>query len=173
MRLNTDASDNLTFSNQLRRTVTADLTFTGRPAAVFPLLCPVREYDWIPGWTCEMIYSDSGYAELGCVFRTRSWYAGPGGVPAIETWAVSRYEPNRSIGFVRMIDGIWVSTLDLRLAPSGEGTRCLATRMFTALTPAGAERLADLDEDVERSRLEGIAAGVSHYLTTGRMRSLD
>ncbi|MGI9537489.1 MAG: hypothetical protein ACR2PB_10480, partial [Desulfocapsaceae bacterium] len=40
------------------------------PEKVFPLLCPVREYEWIPQWQCEMIYSRSGVAELGCVFST-------------------------------------------------------------------------------------------------------
>ena len=27
------------------------------PDKVFPLLCPVREYDWIKGWECRMIHS--------------------------------------------------------------------------------------------------------------------
>jgi hypothetical protein len=40
------------------------------PERVFPLLCPVREADWIPGWRYKLIYSESGVAELGCVFTT-------------------------------------------------------------------------------------------------------
>ena len=39
------------------------------PSAVFPLLCPVRETDWVPGWQYRMIYSLSGM-EAGCVFAT-------------------------------------------------------------------------------------------------------
>lgn len=43
------------------------------PARVFPLLCPVREADWLEGWgeIVEMVHSDSGLAEDGCVFLTR------------------------------------------------------------------------------------------------------
>ena len=26
------------------------------PADVFPLLCPVREYEWIEPWSCDMVY---------------------------------------------------------------------------------------------------------------------
>ncbi len=37
---------------------------------VSPLLCPVREYEWIEPWQCEMLHSDSGFAEKNCVFRT-------------------------------------------------------------------------------------------------------
>ena len=40
------------------------------PEKIFPLLCPTCEYDWIDTWKCRMIYSDSGHAELDCVFKT-------------------------------------------------------------------------------------------------------
>ena len=40
------------------------------PEKVFPLLCPVREADWVPGWQYRLIYSESGVAEDGCVFST-------------------------------------------------------------------------------------------------------
>ena len=26
------------------------------PAGVFPLLCPVREYEWIEPWSCDMVF---------------------------------------------------------------------------------------------------------------------
>ena len=40
------------------------------PEQVFPLLCPVREADWVPGWTTGMVLSESGTAEQGCIFTT-------------------------------------------------------------------------------------------------------
>jgi hypothetical protein len=57
------------------------------PESVFPLLCPVREVDWVPGWQYRLIYSESGLAEDGCVFSTPN-EAGP------ETlWMVTHYDP--------------------------------------------------------------------------------
>ena len=43
------------------------------PERVFPLLCPVREAEWLEGWAdeLEIIHCGTGYAEDGCVFRTR------------------------------------------------------------------------------------------------------
>jgi hypothetical protein len=35
---------------------------------VFPLACPYEEYKWIDGWDCDIIYSDSGKIEDGCIF---------------------------------------------------------------------------------------------------------
>ena len=34
---------------------------------IFPLLGPIREYDWIPGWEADMIWSESGFAEEGAI----------------------------------------------------------------------------------------------------------
>ena len=30
------------------------------PEKIFPLLCPVREKEWIPGWHAETVYLASG-----------------------------------------------------------------------------------------------------------------
>ena len=49
----------------------AEMALAAAPARVFPLLCPVREAEWLPGWHAEVLHSASGLAELGCVFRTR------------------------------------------------------------------------------------------------------
>ena len=69
------------------------MTVEADAQTVFPLLCPVREYDWIEEWRCSMVYSESGVAEVGCVFLTEL----PG--RGVETWIVSRYEPSRAIEF--------------------------------------------------------------------------
>ena len=40
-----------------------EFTVPATPERVFPLLCPVLEYRWIPTWQCELLHSDSGVAE--------------------------------------------------------------------------------------------------------------
>lgn len=42
------------------------------PERVFPLLCPVREADWIEGWDPVLVLSETGLAEPDCVFVTGS-----------------------------------------------------------------------------------------------------
>jgi len=41
---------------------------------VFRLACPVKEDDWLPGWRDkrEIVYSESGVAELGCVLPDKT-----------------------------------------------------------------------------------------------------
>lgn len=40
------------------------------PDAVFPLLCPVEEEKWVPGWKPAFVISSSGVAERDCIFQT-------------------------------------------------------------------------------------------------------
>ena len=76
---------------------TAKQLIRGTPDQVFPLLCPVREYDWIDGWDCKVLYTESGFAEDNCIFVTSFPNEGPP-----ETWLVIRYEPNQLIEFIRV-----------------------------------------------------------------------
>ncbi len=39
------------------RVVKSDtMNLCAAPADLFPLLCPVREYEWIEPWSCDMAY---------------------------------------------------------------------------------------------------------------------
>ena len=80
----------------VRRVQRGEQRYEATPETVFPLLCPVREYDWLEMWDCTMVWSASGVAEQDCVFTTAFPDAGR------EVWVVSRYEPGRAIEFVRI-----------------------------------------------------------------------
>ena len=85
------------------------------PERVFPLLCPVREADWIEGWDPVFVASASGLAERDCVFVTAS-----GGQEAI--WTITRHEPER--GFVEMVKvtpGVTVCRLTIEVRPAPDG----------------------------------------------------
>ncbi len=138
---------------------------TDAPAKeVFPLLCPVRENDWVVGWEAAttMIHSRSGVAELGAVFRTRF-----GDGPA-ETWVVTRYEPNEAIDFARF-GGDVVTRLQIRLREVDGLTHSTWTTSQVGTSESGNQRVRDAsarDHTAMRARLEG---ELGHYLATGRM----
>ncbi|MFW9820270.1 MAG: hypothetical protein ACFFE5_11730, partial [Candidatus Thorarchaeota archaeon] len=76
-------------------------TFETTPDKIFPLLCPAREADWIPGWDPDLIYTNSGYAEDKCVFRTKnSSSAGEG------LWVFTGFKLNEYIEFVKFTKDI-------------------------------------------------------------------
>ena len=136
---------------------------SGRPEGVFPLLCPVRELDWIETWAARVVYSASGVAEKGCVFTTDE----PHGAHSV--WTVSRYEPPAVIEFVIVTPGLLVTTLEVTLQAEGDGTLARWRRTFTVLTPAG-ERAADLlAGPAYGARMERLERQLDHYLRTGEM----
>src|SRR5262245_10938344 len=92
----------------VHRTVHRILHAGAEPADVFPLLCPVREREWIDGWDADVLHAESGHAELGCVFVARL----AGGHEA--TYVVTRYEPPRAIAFA-IFHGAFVETLLIEL----------------------------------------------------------
>ena len=107
----------MTAFNPIRVTRSYTMTADAPPAEVFPLLCPVREYEWIEPWSCDMVFSESGLAESNAVFRTR--FPAQGGE---ETWIVCRYEKDRAIAFIRLVPGFKVNRLDIDLTAASDRT---------------------------------------------------
>ena len=141
----------------------ADFTVPAVPDRVFPLLCPVLEYKWIPTWRCELLHSYSGVAEEDCVFRTDFPGAGP------MTWVVTCYQPAKRIEFCCFVAEYFVMRLKLTLVPESEGTRLTWSRRWLSLGAQGDAWLAKqnteaLDRMVELRRTE-----LAHFLATGDM----
>lgn len=150
------------FTNAIRKVTEGTAVCTGTPGEIFPLLCPVREYDWIDNWSCDMVYSLSGIAELGCVFRHDGGWG-------VETWTVTGYEPDTAISFVRVLDGMWVVTLELTLTPASPATTELRGKAtVTALGPKGAELLRTRPVEEVSLSFEGLFTTLDHYLRTGK-----
>jgi hypothetical protein len=104
---------------------TARFMVPAEPAEVFPLLCPVLEYDWIPDWRCEMIYSKSGAAELGAMFKTRILPFGR------EHWTCVRYEPPKRIEYLFTHGSSIAVQLELELAEESGKTALDWTMRYT------------------------------------------
>jgi hypothetical protein len=123
----------------VRARFSAPFDVAAPPAAIFPLLCPVREREWIDGWTGQAVFAEAGVAEPDGVFL-----AGPSSDPPA-LYVVSRFEQDRRIEYVA-VAGPWVQRLALRLTPSGAGTRLELERVFTGLSEAGNALVRELTE---------------------------
>ncbi len=153
--------------NGTRRRRSTVMHLEADPTAVFPLLCPVREYEWIDSWTCEMVYTDCGRAEADCVFKTAFPADGPEDV-----WVVSRYEPPRLIEFIRT-NPLRVMRYTITLEPAGTGARAVWTQVITGLSPEGDRFVAALDDTAFARRMAELERMLNHYLATGRMPAAD
>lgn len=134
------------------------------PEKVFPLLCPVREAEWVPGWQYRLIYSQSGVAEAGCVFAT------PNEDGSETTWIVTEYDPGAfRIGFVWISPGLVVAQIRIRLERnSGGNTTAHIWYTYTGLSAAGNREADRYDESWFRHKMQSWESAINHYLRTGK-----
>jgi hypothetical protein len=148
-------------SNAKRIVSEGTMHLSAPPERVFPLLCPVREHEWIDTWAARIVYTGSGVAEEGCVFTT----AEPGGSETV--WTVSRYEPAAGrIEFVMVTPGVVATRLAVTVSADGDGSTALWRRTFTALSEAGERAMTALAAHAP-VRLRRLEAQLDHYLRTG------
>jgi hypothetical protein len=147
------------------------------PERVFPLLCPVREAAWIPDWRYRLIYSDSGIAELGCIFTTSSKTAsvpesskGQNSPAAETTWICVDYDPAAfRIAYVWIDPGRVATELRIQLEAANDGTTRSHIRFrYTGLSPQGNREVESYDRRWFERKMHGWESAINHYLTTGR-----
>ena len=128
---------------------------------VFPLLCPVREKDWIDGWIYHMIHSESGLIEKDCVFTT------PHHGESDTVWYVTQHDPDDYlIEFVRVTPGDTAVRINIQLEPiSNAQTRAIITYRYTALNGLAA---AGFDEAF-RKTMEVWEKSINYYLKTSEI----
>jgi hypothetical protein len=118
------------------------------PEEVFPLLCPEREKDWLPGWDYRMIHSSSGVAERGAVFETPH-------ALGITRWIVSEHQPPKRVAFARwQPDGIMVH-IEITLGRHADGTTAVCIEY--TWTPTDEHSRAILAASSERDWLDDMA----------------
>ncbi len=133
------------------------------PEKVFPLLCPTREYEWLEPWKCRIVHSESGFAELDCVFVTD--FPGEGE----DVWSVSVYHPSEEIQFVRF-NGLRVIRYSITLAGNGDGTTTAEWKqVLTGLGEAGNRLVERVTDAAYREKIAVLERRLNHYLTTGTM----
>src|SRR5208282_4130596 len=136
------------------------------PGKVFPLLCPVREADWVPGWQYRLIYSESGVAECGCVFIT------PNEDRTETIWVVTDYDPaSFRIGFAWVNPGLVAAQITICLSNSSGvlgHTSALIQYTYTGLSAEGNREVERYDQKWFRHKMQSWEAAINHYLQTGK-----
>lgn len=163
-RSKTKAKNYLAQARRRRLTREVSGSFDAPRAEIFSLLCPTREYDWIPTWECELVFTETGYAESGCVFTTKDEEDG------LATWVCTRYEPNEEVEYVRFSADL-VLRLRIRVDVGADGKTVNTWQsQLTALSDRGdayLDRLADKPaEEAPHARALKL---IEHYVTTGGM----
>lgn len=130
------------------------------PAVVFPLLCPVREADWIEGWDPLLVVSASGAAEPDCVFTTRA-------EPHAAVWYVTRHEPFEFVEMIKITPEVTACRLTIRLRAAPGGCEADVTYSHTSLGPAGDTFVEGFTAQHYRGFMQDWESRLNHYLRHG------
>jgi hypothetical protein len=143
---------------------TAAFSLAASPQKVFPLLCPKRELEWVPGWEYEMVYSKSGYIEAGCIFRSSKLYGSE------MIWTNVEYDSeNFRVGFLNVVPGVMVLHYRIRLKKTAvENCEVTTEQIFTGLTEEGNRLITRIAESSVNSAAM-IAEPLDYYLKAGKL----
>lgn len=134
------------------------------PDKIFPLLCPAREADWIPGWDADLIYTSSGYAEDKCIFRTNKSSSGGEGL-----WIFTGFKLNEYVEYVKFKKDTLLHS-KINLTPNDDGTTTATWKTIsTALSEDGNKEI----ENASAKNHNAIIHVMDYYLKNGKMISKD
>ena len=130
------------------------------PGEVFPLLCPVREAEWVNDWRPRLVLSDSGVAEPGCVFITP-------GIPEDALWLMTIHDPEAlRLEIIKIIPGVVVGKISIALSPEGDnGCISKITYAYTALSEHGGRALEEFTETHFRGFMETWEKELNYFLS--------
>ena len=139
-------------------------TINAEPATVHSLICPVREAEWLDGWDYDLIFSNSGLAEPGCVFTTSS----AGEKDTI--WLITRRDDQHcETEFARITPESRAAHLTISIQDGGKHTsRVHITYTITALTEAGNTFIENFTRENFENDMKFWEATMNHYLETGK-----
>ena len=131
------------------------------PAKVFPLLCPVREAEWIDGWDPVAVFSRSGVAEPDCVFLTEA-------SPHDAVWIITKHDPGSGqVEMIKVIPTVTVCKVAIQVEPAEGGSVATITYTHTSLGPDGNEFILSFTEDYYQQFMRDWEARINHFLVHG------
>ena len=112
---------------------------------VFPLVCPVREYEWIREWKCKLIHCPNGKNEKDVVFKEKM--SSPflmGGIGGKTTWTTLLHDTiNHRLHF-NWDNKISNSLYKVEMVPIGKNsTKCVLDLTFNIVNKKGMKTIND------------------------------
>lgn len=131
----------------------------GKPGAIFPMLCPVREAEWAEGWDPLSIFTKSGFAEKDCVFTTGE--QGPDSI-----WTITSFDSNNHcLEILKVTPGMTVGRIKIKLSENAAGETDAEVRyMYTAISSEGEDFVRDYSEEFFKSFMRYTESALNDFL---------
>ena len=130
------------------------------PEKVFPLLCPIREIEWLPDWNAQVIYSKSGVSEENAVFTTRKEDGN------LIPWIVTKYLPNDEIEFIYVDPDIKTAKINIKLSLGSDlqSTMVSIEYTHTGLSQQGNMEIENISKEKFNENMKFWEKSINYYL---------
>ena len=150
---------NVVKPHRVTRSYTQNLI--AKPDQVFPLLCPVRESEWVNGWHPRLVVTQSGLAELDCVFVTAAG-------PQEAIWMITQHDPvAHHLEIIKLIPGIVVGKIVIQLTDTPGGSTAEISYSFIALGPDGNRVVSEFTQKHFDEFMLTWETELNHFISTG------
>jgi len=136
---------------------------SAEPGKVFPLLCPVREYEWIPTWKCDMILSKSGLNEKGSIFKTENSYGAKTMI-----WTTQEFDPSTyTVRFTNFASSGFIVNLKINLFETEKPKACKAVWRyeFIPVSEEGDKAVAEISKKEVEKGIKKLGLLMEKYLS--------
>ena len=134
------------------------------PSIVFPLLCPNREVDWVNDWLPDEIISNTGLAELDCIFTTTN-------DEGKAFWIITKYDPeNFMLEIVKIVPESFVTNIRIKLNENEKGSDLIVTYQITSLGKKGDKKVKGFTEKHYKDFMEAWERELNFFLITGHKK---
>lgn len=143
---------------------TASFIVEGKIENVFPLFGPIREMEWVDGWSPQIIFSESNLVEEHMIFRTKGstdeeYY----------TWMITQFDESKHLieYTVSTSNRIWF----IRVACESyqEKTKTTVSYTYTGLNARGNELNRIALSKMYANDLKDWQEAINHYLREGKL----
>ncbi len=133
------------------------------PETIFPLLCPVKEKEWLDGWSYKLIYSQSGFAEEGAIFTTSKEGEED------TAWIITvRDNENHKVEFVSVTPKSRASSLKIKVRQKGFDSSFVDIKYtHTSLSSNGDNFIDNHTEKVFLGMMKFWEDSMNYFLKTG------
>lgn len=136
----------------------------GKPEDIFPLLSPLREAEWSPGFNYNLIFNSQEEDQLDLIFSTKEHEYDT------RYWIVVEHVFPTKVKMINFYKDLEVVILDLKLSDNGNGTTSTKIKYsHTSLTKEGEPLVERFTEDHYIAMMKHWEIAINHYLKTGQL----
>lgn len=135
---------------------------------VFSVLCLVRESEWLPTFSSEIVFSNSGFTELDSIFFTHSDEKDP------IVWIIPAYNHYDFIEMIYIQPNIKTVIIKLYLSElTSENTQLRVHYIYTALSEIGNKEIEQIKEKNFIENINSWQLCLNYYFKNGSIIPKD